>query len=103
MIVQYRVPTVKHTPANESKVHNDRGPFPPFWSSHLLVTSCVGKPGQDMGFKVHNGEGPYPHPDLFPQYSGVPYPRNRTFSQISPKNNLRDLLIVHKSQWKLHV
>ena len=123
-------PTVKHTPAKESKVHNGGGlkpvlherifsreaafslcPWafgwnqvelirlrqkkkvasrenipsgkpasPPSWSSHLLVASCVGKPGQDMGFKVHNGEGPYSHPDLVsPAFLGALTLRDRAF------------------------
>ena len=42
--------------------------------------SCVGKPCQDMGFKVHNGEGPYSHPDLVsPAFLGALIPRNCAF------------------------
>ena len=61
------LPTVKHTPAKESKVSNCGAPY---CCSDLRISRSLhqgGKPGSDMRSSVHNGEGPYPHPDVVVQ------------------------------------
>ena len=73
-------PTVKHTPAKERKVHNSGGPYP---CSDLCISRSLHqgrKPGLDMRFNVHNGEGPHPHPDVVsPAFLEALTSRNRTF------------------------
>jgi hypothetical protein len=86
-------PTVKHTPAKESKVHNGGGPYPrPVFAS--LGHFTTGKPGSDMRFNVHNGEGPYSHPDVVsPAFLGALIPMKPHFpSPNLATKDLRDLL-----------
>ena len=76
-------PTVKRTPAKESKVHNGGGPYPrpDLRISRSLHHGGTGKPGSDMRFNVHNGEGPYSHPDVVsPAFLGAPYPQETALS-----------------------
>ena len=61
-------------------------------SLHLLVASCMGKPTQDKGFKVHNGEGPYSHPDLLSPNSLGALPLPHRNPHFLPKKDLHDLL-----------
>ena len=82
-----------HT-AKERKVHNSGGPYP---CSNLRISRSLHqgrKPGSDMRFNVHNGEGPHPHPDVVsPAFLEALTSRNRTFLHPNwPKNDLRELL-----------
>ena len=77
-------PTVKHTPATESKVHNGEGPY---LHPDLRFSRSLHHGEARLGHesKVHNSEGPYSHSDF--RYSsfclGAVPSENRTFP--SPK------------------
>ena len=83
-------PTMKHTPATESKVHNGEGPYhhPDLRFSRSLH---LGEARLGHESKVHNSEGPYSHSDFrFSSFFWGPLPpENRTFP--SPKFIHKDL------------
>ena len=79
-----------HTaPLSHGEVHTSEGEqdpeqpelLPPSWSSHLLVTSCVDAPCQDMGSTDSiTARAITLNLILFPIFSGSPYPPGTTLS-----------------------
>ena len=72
-------PTVKHTPAKGARSIT-AGALTLVLIFASLGHFTTGKPGPDTSFNVHNGEGPYSHPDVVsPAFLGALTSRNRTF------------------------
>ena len=93
-------PHFTHGEAHTGK--GEEGPYSggPYPCSDLRISRSLHqgrKPGSDMRFNVHNGEGPHshPHPDVVsPAFLEALTSRNRTYRHPNwPKNDLRELLI----------
>ena len=92
-------PTVKHTPAKESKVHNGGGPYPRpdlriSWSLHVW-----GSPARTWDSRSITAGALTLTLILFPQLFWGPSPPGTALSasQILPTRDLRDLLTENKT------